>query len=66
MAEKLLTYALGRGLERYDRSSITKICEELPAGNYHFSQLVLSIVKSYPFEMRRAKQEISLNAIPKR
>ncbi len=54
MTDKLLTYALGRGLERYDRSLVVSIAQKLPAQNYRFSQLVLEIVNSYPFQMRRS------------
>jgi hypothetical protein len=53
LTEKLLTYALGRGLERYDRIAVKKISERLAAENYRFSALVLEIVKSLPFQMRR-------------
>ena len=54
MTEKLLTYAIGRGLERYDRALVASISDRLPAKNYRFSQLVLEIVNSYPFQMRRS------------
>lgn len=53
MTDKLLTYALGRGLERYDRALVASIADRLPAHNYRFSQLVNDIVNSYPFQMRR-------------
>ena len=53
MTDKLFTYALGRGLERYDRALVAAIADRLPAKNYRFSQLVLEIVNSYPFQMRR-------------
>ena len=53
MTDKLLTYAIGRGLERYDRALVASISDRLAARNYRFSQLVLEIVNSYPFQMRR-------------
>jgi mono/diheme cytochrome c family protein len=53
LTEKLLIYALGRGLERYDRPTVKKITNRLAAENYRFSSLVLEIVKSLPFQMRR-------------
>jgi hypothetical protein len=53
MTDKLMTYALGRGLERYDRALVASIADKLPAQNYRFSQLVVEIVNSYPFQMRR-------------
>ena len=57
LTEKLLTYALGRGLERYDRPVVTAIAAKLPARNYRFSELVIEIVNSLPFQMRRSGAE---------
>ena len=54
MTEKLLTYSLGRGLERYDKPVVAGIAAKLSARNYRFSALVLEIVNSLPFQMRRA------------
>ncbi len=56
LAEKMLTYALGRGLEYYDAAAVDRICEEVRAGEYRFSSLVLAIVTSDPFLRRRAKE----------
>ena len=53
VASKLLTYALGRGLERYDRSTVNTITKRSAANNYRFSSLVLDIVSSRPFQMRK-------------
>jgi hypothetical protein len=53
LAEKMLTYALGRGLERYDKPTIHSIGQRLAASNYRFSSLVLEIVNSMPFQMGR-------------
>lgn len=50
MTEKLLTYALGRGLERFDRPVVAAIA----AKDYKFSELVLEIVNSLPFQNRRS------------
>jgi Protein of unknown function (DUF1592)/Protein of unknown function (DUF1588)/Protein of unknown function (DUF1587)/Protein of unknown function (DUF1585)/Protein of unknown function (DUF1595)/Planctomycete cytochrome C len=55
LAEKMLTYALGRGLERYDRPAVNLICRRLAASDYRFSRLVLGIVQSPPFEMRHGE-----------
>jgi len=55
MTEKLLIYALGRGLERYDRPTVNEITSKLPAQGYRFSQLVLGVVNSLPFQMRSAR-----------
>jgi mono/diheme cytochrome c family protein len=52
--ERLLTYALGRGLEQYDRPVIRRITREASADGQRWSSIVLGIVKSAPFQMRRA------------
>ena len=53
LTAKLLTYALGRGLERYDTKTVRTIASRLPAQKYRFSALVLEIVNSLPFQSRR-------------
>lgn len=53
MAEKLLTYALGRGLEYYDRCAIDQIVEDCESSGFRFSSLLTAIVRSEPFRMRR-------------
>ncbi|MGH9840059.1 MAG: DUF1592 domain-containing protein [Blastocatellia bacterium] len=55
LTEKLLTYALGRGLERYDKPAVKKIARAVAAGDYRFSALALEIAKSLPFQMRRTE-----------
>ena len=57
MTEKMLTYALGRGIEYYDMPVVREIVREMSANDYHFSSLVLGIVKSAPFQMRVKKGE---------
>ncbi len=52
---KLLTYALGRGLERYDRPTVQEIVRRSAAKNYKFSSLVQDIVTSKPFQLRQGK-----------
>jgi len=54
ITEKMLIYALGRGLESYDRPAVNQIVAGLAANQYRFSSLVLGIVNSVPFEERRA------------
>jgi len=51
--EKLLTYALGRGMEYYDGPAVRRIVRDAAAQDYRFSSFVLGIVKSLPFQMRR-------------
>ncbi|MES2626165.1 MAG: DUF1592 domain-containing protein [Pseudomonadota bacterium] len=52
MTEKLMTYALGRGVEYFDMPVVRRIVHESEASNYRFSDLLLRIVKSEPFQMR--------------
>jgi hypothetical protein len=54
VAEKLLTYALGRGLEYYDAPAVRSLTRELAGHEYRWSSLILGIVQSTPFQMRRA------------
>ena len=53
VASKLLTYALGRGVEHYDMPSVRRIVRESAKDDYRWSSLILGIVKSMPFQMRR-------------
>src|SRR5262249_51708831 len=57
LAEKLLTYALGRGLEYYYRCSVEQISQAAAASGDRFSLLVLEVVRSDPFQYRRVKRE---------
>ena len=52
MTEKLLTYALGRGLESYDMPAVRTIIRTSARHDYRFSTIVLGIVNSVPFQMR--------------
>ncbi|MBI4663073.1 MAG: DUF1592 domain-containing protein [Verrucomicrobia bacterium] len=54
LAEKLLTFALGRGVEHHDAPAIRKIVREAKAKEFRFSSLVLGLVKSVPFQMRKS------------
>ena len=54
MVEKLLVFATGRGVEYYDGPAVRKILRQGEADGYRFSSLVLGVVKSRPFQMRRA------------
>ena len=55
LAEKMLTYGLGRGLEFYDRCATAKILTSLKEHDFKFSVLIIAIVKSEPFRMRRGE-----------
>jgi hypothetical protein len=54
VTEKLLTYALGRGLEYYDQPAVRSIAKEAARENYSMSALITAVVESTPFRMRRA------------
>ena len=56
VTEKLLTYALGRGLESYDQPAVRKILREAAPQNYRWSALLGGIVNSTPFQMRRSRE----------
>jgi hypothetical protein len=56
LTEKLLTYALGRGLDYKDIPAVRKIVRGAAAGNYRFSAIVMGIVRSTPFQMRMATE----------
>jgi hypothetical protein len=53
LAEKMLTYALGRGVEYYDKPTLDHVTAALAKNDYRFSTLIVEIVKSDPFRLRR-------------
>jgi hypothetical protein len=55
VTEKLLTYALGREVDSNDDPAVEKIVQEGVAGGYRWSSLILGIIKSTPFQMRRTE-----------
>ncbi len=58
LTEKLLTYALGRGLEYYDMPVVRSIARNAAQDNYRFSSIVLGIVRSAPFEMKVSQSNV--------
>jgi mono/diheme cytochrome c family protein len=56
VTEKLFTYALGRGIESYDQPAVRQILRESAPRNYRWSSLILGIVNSTPFQMRRSRE----------
>ena len=54
LTEKLLVFGLGRGVEYYDAPAVRKIVRDAAGDRYRFSSIILGIVKSTPFQMRRA------------
>jgi hypothetical protein len=57
LSEKMLTYALGRGLEFYDKCAVDQISKQVAANQFKFSSVVLGAVKSTPFQMRRGEAD---------
>jgi len=55
LTENLMTFALGRGVEYYDAPAVRRIVNDAEKAEYRFSSLILGIVKSAPFQMRRAE-----------
>jgi hypothetical protein len=55
MTEKMLTYALGRGLEYYDMPAVRKIVQDSRKNDSRFSSIVAGIVKSTPFQMKETQ-----------
>ncbi len=55
LTEKLLTYALGRGVQHYDQPAIRGILRDAVTDEYRWSSLIVGIVKSTPFQMRRSR-----------
>jgi len=61
--EKMLTYSLGRGLEKYDRKTIDDIGRRLSASGYQFQTLISEIVQSLPFQSRRGEALLTKEAV---
>jgi hypothetical protein len=62
VTEKLMTYGLGRGLDYTDLPLVRAISSEVAQNNYKWSALVLGIVKSAPFQMKKSQaQAVSTN-----
>jgi hypothetical protein len=56
LAEKMLTYALGRGLEYYDKCAVDELVKALQSHNDRFSALVIAVANSEPFQKRRGQR----------
>ncbi len=55
VTEKLLTYALGRGVEYYDMPTVRSIVREAKEEDYRWSSVILGVIESAPFQMRRTE-----------
>ncbi len=56
LTEKLMTYALGRGIEYYDMPSVRKIVKDAKRDNYKFSSIVMGIVEAPAFQSSTVEQ----------
>jgi hypothetical protein len=65
LTEKLLTYALGRGLDYYDVETVDQIVERLERENGRFSAVLMGVVESPPFQKRRNIRAPSTSEEPK-
>jgi hypothetical protein len=64
MTEKLLTYALGRGVEYYDMPAVRRIVHDAGTHDFKFSSLIAGVVKSTPFQMKIKAPPLSADARP--
>jgi len=64
ITEKLMTFALGRGVEYYDMPVVRSIARNAAQDNYRFSSLVLGVVKSPQFQMNELIQDAESDAKP--
>jgi hypothetical protein len=64
MTEKLLTYALGRGVEYYDMPAVRKIVRDAGTRDFKFSSLITGVVKSSPFQMKLKAPPLAADARP--
>jgi hypothetical protein len=61
-----MTFALGRGVEYYDAPAVRKVVRDAGKDGYRFSSVILGIVNSAPFQLRRAPTNEKLNPTPPR
>jgi len=57
LTEKMMIYALGRGLEPYDAPAVRRIANDATANGYRFSTIILGVTQSVPFQMRRSADQ---------
>jgi len=57
LTERMLSYALRRGVEYYDTPTVKQVMADLEANKFHATNLVVSVVQSYPFQYRRNDQQ---------
>jgi hypothetical protein len=59
MSEKMLTYAIGRGVEGYDRLVLRNLVDGMARDEYRLQALIQGIVRSVPFQQRRGERTAS-------
>lgn len=59
LTEKIMTYALGRGMQPYDNRAIDQIDKNLAADGYKFQTLIFEVVRSLPFQSRRGEKAVT-------
>ena len=64
VTEKMLTYALGRGLEFYDECAVDKIIQTLEKNEFRFSTLLIEVIRSDPFQLRMAPPGPTSGEVP--
>jgi len=64
LTEKIMTYALGRGMQPYDNRALDQINRALTADDYKFQTLIYEVVRSLPFQSRRGEAVTTKNAPP--
>jgi hypothetical protein len=64
LTEKMMTYALGRSVEYYDMPTVRQIVRDAARDNYRFSSLVMGVVKSAPFQMRKVPEAEPVSTAP--
>ncbi len=65
VVRKVLSYALGRGIQSYDRSAIEEICAAVKADGDRFSSVIRNVVRSYPFQHARGMKGRTAEDLPK-
>ena len=61
LTEKVMTYALGRGMQPYDNRTISQITKTVDADGQHFQTLIYEVVRSLPFQSRRGELVTTLH-----
>ena len=61
LIEKIMTYAMGRGMQTYDNRTIDQINKDMAADGYKFQTLIYEVVRSLPFQSRRGELVLSKN-----